>query len=170
MRNSASPFWQVATVALIIIATRWLMRAKGAQLPRTRNGTSVYSIKWQWRAVGLAGVIFSIIVSIESWHDLHRPDWGMIAISVVFVTIGLWMASGSVRTNRTGITKKVLWHSRSLRWNEITEVLLRKKDIGAIELRAGSRKLIIESRFNAFQHLLNEIKDQTKLEPSGKVS
>jgi hypothetical protein len=76
------------------------------------------------------------------------------------------MASGSVRTNRTGITKKVLWHSRSLRWNEITEVLLRKKDIGAIELRAGSRKLIIESRFNAFQHLLNEIKDQTKLEPS----
>lgn len=154
----------VATVALIVIVTRWLSGAKGAQIPKTRDDTTVYGIKWQWRTVGLGGAIFWIVVSIWSWHDLHsRPDRVLIAITVMFVTIGLWLASGSVITNRTGITRRGLWLSRSFQWREITEIQLRKKQAESIELRSGSRKLTIDSRFVAFQHLLNEIEHQTQL-------
>lgn len=167
MQNSISFILQVATVALIVIATRWLFRAKGAELPKTRHGKSVYGIKWQWRALGFAGAAFWIVVSIWSSHDLHsRPDGVLIAITAVFVTVGLWLASGSVITNQSGITKRVLWRSCSLRWDDITEIRLHKKQGEAIELRAGLQKLVIDSRFDAFQHLLNEIEDHTRLQPT----
>jgi len=42
-----------------------------------------------------------------------------------------------------------------------------KKQGGAIELRSGSQKLVIDSRFDAFQHLLNEIEDRTQLQSIG---
>jgi hypothetical protein len=168
MQKSISFIVQVATVALIVIATRWLFGARGAALPRTRDGTSIYGIKWQWRAVGLAGGAFWVIVSIWSWHDQHsRPDGVLIAITVVFLTAGLWLASGSVTTSQTGITKRVLWRSRSFPWKDITEIRLHKKQGGAIELRAGSEKLVIDARFDAFQHLLSEVEDRTQLQPVG---
>jgi len=167
MQNSASFILQVAIVALIVIATRWLFGAKGAQLPRTRDGTSIYGIKRQWRAVGLAGGVFAIVLSMWSWHDMHRPEWVLIAISVTFVILALWLASGSVTTNQTGITKRVLWYSRSFQWKDITEIRVHKKQGGAIELRSGSQKLVIDSRFDAFQHLLNEIEDRTQLQSIG---
>jgi hypothetical protein len=167
MQNSVSLIWQVAVVALIAVATRWLLGARGAALPRTRESTSVYGIKWQWRAVGLAGGAFWVVVSVWSSHDLHsRPDGALIAITVTFIAIGLWLASGSVTTNQTGITKTVLWCSRSFRWGDITEIRLHRKQGGAIELRAGPQKLVVDSRFVAFQHLLSEIEDRTKLHPS----
>jgi hypothetical protein len=168
MQNSISFIARVATVALIVIATRWLFGAKGASLPRTRDGSSIYGIKWQWRAIGTAGGVFWIIVSIWSWHDRHsRPDGVLIGITVAFLAVGLWIASGSVITNQTGITKRVLWRSLSLAWKDITEVRLHNRQGGAIELRAGPKKLVIDSRFIGFQHLLNEIEDRTQLRPVG---
>jgi len=158
----------IATVALIVIATRWLSGAKGSQLPKTRDGASVYGIKWQWQTVGLVGGVFWVVVSIWSWRDHHaRPDGVLIAITVAFVAAGIWLARGSVTTDQNGITKRGLWYSRSFQWKEITEVRLHKKQGGAIELRFGARKLIIDSRFDAFQHLLNEIEDRTRLRPIG---
>ena len=157
----------IATVALIAIATRWVSGAKGSQLPKTRDGASVYGVKWQWRALGFAGGVFAIVMSVWSWHDLHRPGWGLIAISVTFLILSLWLASGSVTTNQSGITKRGLWYSRSFQWKEITEIRLHKKQGGATELRSGSQKLIIDSRFDAFQHLLNEIENRTQLQPVG---
>jgi hypothetical protein len=168
MQKSISFIVQVATVALIVIASRWLFSARGAALPRTHDGSSIYGIKWQWRVVGLAGGAFWVIVSIWSWHDRHsRPDGVLIAITLVFLTVGLWLASGSVTTNQTGITKRVLWRSRFFPWKDITELRVHKRQGGAIELRAGSEKLIIDSRFVGFQHLLNEIEDHTRLQPIG---
>jgi len=165
MQNSASFALQVASIVLIVVATRWLFAAKGPTLPRTRDGISVYGIKWQWRAVGFAGGAFWVVMSIWSLRDMHSRGV-IIVITGAFVAAGLWLASGSVTTNQKGITKKVLWWSRTFHWGEITEIRLYKKQIGAIELRAGGQKLAIDSRFVAFQHLLNEIEDQTKLQPS----
>ena len=165
MQNVLSFILQAATVALIAVAIRWLFGAKGTNLPTTRGDANIYAIKWQFRAVGLAAGIFSVVVSIWSWHDLHHPDGVLIAMSAVFVPMGLWLANGSVSTNQTGITKKVLWSSRSFLWGDITEIRLHNKQGGAIELRADSLKLVIDSRFVAYQHLLNEIKDHTKLHP-----
>lgn len=165
MQNSLSFVAQAAAVALIVITTGWLFRARGAALPRARDSTNIYGIKWQWRAVGLAGGAFWILVSIWSWHDRHLPPDGvLIGITVVFLTIGIWLATGSVITTEDGISKRVLWSSRSFRWKDITEVRLRKKQGGAIELRAGSRKLLIDSRFIALHELLREIEDRTRLQ------
>jgi hypothetical protein len=84
---------------------------------------------------------------------------------LAFGPLGLWFGTGVVTSDQNGITKRFLWHSVSLRWNEITEVRLHKKDDGAIELRGNLRKLIVDSRFVAPMYLENEIAQQTKLEP-----
>jgi hypothetical protein len=68
---------------------------------------------------------------------------------LAFGPLGLWFGTGVVTSDQNGITKRFLWHSVSLRWNEITEVRLHKKDDGAIELRGNLRKLIVDSRFVA---------------------
>jgi hypothetical protein len=90
----------------------------------------------------------------------------IIALTLIFVVVGIWIASGSVTTNQIGITKKGLLHSRAFTWGEITEIRLRKKQGGAIEVRAGSQKLIIDSRIIAFHHLLSEIEGYTHLQSS----
>ena len=161
-----SAFGSIATVALIVIATRWLIGAKGAELPRIRDGNNIYTIKWQWRTVGLLGGVFWLVVLVWSWRDLHsRPDFGLFTLTLAFVTAGLWLGSGKVTTNETGISRTGLWRSRYFRWKEVTEFRLHKRQGGAIELRSGSQKLIIDSRFAAFQHLLSEIEDRTQLHP-----
>jgi hypothetical protein len=164
VRSFLSVVGSIATVALIAVATRWLSSAEGEQFPKALGGASVYGIKWQWRAIGLVGGIFWAALSIWSWFDRYSsPDGLLIAISLVFVMAGLWLASGSVITNQVGITKRSLWHSRSFQWKDITEIRVYKKQGGAIELRSGSRKLVIDSRFDAFQHLLSEIENHTRL-------
>lgn len=89
----------------------------------------------------------------------------LIAITVAFVAMAIWLAVGSVITDQNGITKKWLWYSRSFQWKQITEIRLHSKYGGAIELRSGSGKLVIDSRVNAFQHLLNEIISRTQMQP-----
>ncbi|MFY9732803.1 MAG: hypothetical protein WB723_00680 [Candidatus Acidiferrales bacterium] len=152
---------------MIAAATRWLATAKGADLPETRDGTNFYRIKWQFRAVGLAGEIFGIAICILAWRDSHsRPNGMLIGITLAFVAAGLSIATGSVTTDQAGITKKGLWRNYSLQWKEITEIRLHKKQGGAIELRASAQKLVIDARLNAFQNLLNEIEDRTQIRPT----
>ena len=102
----------------------------------------------------------------NSWSrlDQHHFDWELVGIAGIFFLLGLWLASGSVSTTQTSITKRILWRSLSFRWDQVTEVRLHKRDGGAIELRAGTRKLIVDSRFVAFEHLLNEIQNRTQLQ------
>ncbi len=103
-------------------------------------------------------------VVIWSWHDLLHPDTVLISMAVAFILESFWLASGSVSTNANGITKRVLWRSHFLRWADITEVRMHKKRGDAIELRAGSQIIMIDSRFAAFQHLLNEVERHTQLQ------
>jgi len=154
MQDAIRLISQAATMALIVVATRWLFNTKGASLPTVRKGASVYVIKRQWRAIGLAGAIFFVVLAIWSWHDEHRPDWAMIGMAITVSAAGLWLASGSVITDRSAITRKALWRSRTVHWSKITEIRLHKKGGGGIELRAGSEKLVIDFRIVAFEHLL----------------
>ncbi len=150
------------TVALIIIATRWLSGATGDPLPKIVGGSRLYKIKWQWRAVGLGGAPFYAALAFEARHELTSIfGWAVLIFLSALALSGLWLASGSVTTNQDGITRTTLCYSRSLRWNEITGVRLLKKDGEAIELRAGSKKLIVDSRIGAFHHLQKEIEDRT---------
>ncbi|MGB9242229.1 MAG: hypothetical protein WCC03_02670 [Candidatus Acidiferrales bacterium] len=160
----------IATVTLIAVATRWLATAKGSDLPENRDGINFYRIKWQWRAVGLVGGFFAIAICILVSRDSHsRPNGVLIGITVVFVAACLSITTGSVTTDQAGITKKGLWRNYSLQWKAITEIRLHKKQGGAIELRATAQKLVIDSRLNAFQHLLNEIEDRTRIRPTGAL-
>jgi hypothetical protein len=158
------------TVALIVIVTRWVVGAKGAQLPRIRAAANVYDIKWQWRAIGLAGCLFFTVIAMKLFpYNLAKAaGWMSLIAFPAMALLGLWMAIGmSVTTDEIGITQKRVWHSTSIPWNDITEIRLHKRDGGAIELRAGPQKLIIDVRFVARQHLLNEIIAHTQLKPIG---
>jgi hypothetical protein len=155
----------VATVGLTAIAIRWLYRGGKDQVPKVRGGSTVYQIKRQWRALGLGGGLFFIVLFIWSWHDLHYPDRVFLAVAVIFTTFGVWLASGSVRTDQAGITKCVLWRSISFHWDEITQISVLNTHGRAIELYAGERKLVLDLRFIALSHLLAEIERQTGLVP-----
>jgi|SRR5580692_9901272 hypothetical protein len=156
----------VASIALTVAAVRWLVNSKGSRFPNRHSGSSEYRIKWQWRMVGLVGGTLPVAVSIWTWRDLYSREGEIwIAFAVLFVVTGVWLAVGSVTTNQAGIAMKGLWSSRSFQWTEITEIRLHKRDGGAIELRSGARKIVIDTRFEAFQHLLNEIETHTKLSP-----
>jgi hypothetical protein len=150
-----------ATVALIAIATRWLFNAKGAQNPTLRHGANVHGLKWQIRGVSYLAAAFSLFLSVEGF--LHSEHWAANLLFVVLAFGALWFGSGVVVTDQTGITKTSLWKSQQLRWDEISQVQVHKRDAGAIELRAGSRRLIVDSRFVASAHLLKEIENHTEL-------
>jgi hypothetical protein len=153
-----------AIVALIAIATRWIFSAKSAQNPAVRNGANVYGLKWQIRAVSYLASAFSLLLSIEGFlQGSHSEHWPTNLLFVVLAAGAFWFGSGVVVTDETGITKKSLWKSQLLRWDEISQIKVHKRDAGAIELRAGSRKLIVDSRFVAPAHLLREIEDHAKL-------
>jgi len=153
------------TVALTVAATRWIFASKGAQLPERRDSAYVYNIKWQFRALGLLGIIVWIVILVGRWQQEHHLDVVTLAIAVAFLLLGVWIGTGSAVTDQIGITKKTFWRSHFLRWTDITEVLLHQKQGGAIELHAGSHKLVIDSRLNAFQHLRKEIEDRTQKQP-----
>jgi hypothetical protein len=125
-------------------------------------------MKWQWRSVGLTSGAFCAILAFESRHQLPAASgWFLVMFFVVLALSGFWLASGSVITNANGITKRTFWRSCSLRWADITGVHLARKDGGAIEVSAGTRKLVVDSRFSGFQHLLAEIEEHIKLKSRG---
>jgi Bacterial PH domain len=170
MEDSITFVGQVATVTLIAVATRWLLTVKGDQLPKVHGGISVYRTKWQWRILGLTGGLLFTILAVKIPVNMATvAGWISLAAFPALALLAFWLAiGGSVTIDQSGITKKGLLRSQSLRWGDITELRLHTKQGGAIKLCAGLQKLVIDSRFSAFQHLLNEIKDQTKLRPSTK--
>ena len=151
-----------AIVALIATATRWLFNAKGDQKPTFRNGAHVYGLKWQIRMVSYAAAVLFLLLGIEGVRqDLGSARWTIDFLFAGAAVACLWFGSGVVLTDQNGITKKSLWKSQVLRWEEISQVQVHKRDAGAIELLAGSRRLIVDSRFVAPASLLREIEDRT---------
>jgi len=86
----------------------------------------------------------------------------LLVLAVVLTAAGVLVGSGYVKTDAKCITKKFLWWRGSFRWDEITEIRCLKKK-GIIEVHAGPQKLSFDLRFNALEHLLNEIQDRTGL-------
>ena len=157
----------VVTVALTAYAIRWLFNRKGGpQSPKIRGDVKIYEIKWQLRATAyLAAALSFGLAAIDLRDNFGRGRWLVNLLLLAIGLLGLWFGTGVVTSDQNGITKRFLWHSVSLHWNEITEVRLHKKDGGAIELRGNLRKLIVDSRFVAPMYLENEVAQRTKLEP-----
>jgi hypothetical protein len=162
---------QIVTITVTARAIHWLRTSRGPSVPRTLpDGSCIYGIKWQWKAVGLITGSFAAVLVLISTLDLPSVHgWIYLVAFAVLTLSGIWLATGLVTTDSVGVNKKGLWRSRSMRWDEITKIELRSRDIGAIELQAGARKLIVDSRFVGFQHLLNEITRHTSLQPTGAL-
>ena len=157
----------VATVAAIAYAIRWANNRKaGPQSPKIHGDVKVYGIRWPLRVGAyLFAVLFFGLAAADFREEFARGHWLMDLLLLAIGLLGLWFGTGVVTSDQNGITKRFLWHSVSLQWNEITEVRLHKRDGGAIELRGHLRKLIVDSRFVAPMYLENEIAQKTKLEP-----
>jgi hypothetical protein len=149
-------------VALIVLASRWLLTSKGASKPRVRDGSTVYGVKVQLRLVGMGIAGFFGFLAIWFRND---PDWPLLMIPIGLGLACLWATSGYVFTDASGITFKMPGNTRSFGWNEITEIRVDKR--GVIVLAAGPKKMSIDTRIVARDHLLTEIKQQTRMQPIG---
>jgi hypothetical protein len=165
MQNPVNLLWQVATIALIVIATRWLFSARGTSVPIERGGDSLYRVKTQWRAVGVLASAFCAVLAAKSFGDLpSASSWVSLAIFLPLVAAGLWIATGVVTINESGISKKILWYSKSIYWKDVTQLRIYRKQGGAIEVRSSSKKLIVDARINAFDHLLKQVLEHADLQ------
>ena len=166
MKNILALVVQAVTIALIIFASRWLFSARGSDTPKVRGNRRVYTIKWQWQAVGSAGVVLGAFGGIESVRDLSSaPRIVSVVILLTVMLCGLWISIGTLTTDQDRITKSALGFSRSLRWKDLTEIRYHRAKGGAIEIRAGLKKIVVDSRFNATKFLLDEIIARTHLSP-----
>ena len=147
-------------VALIVALTNWVLGAKGAKLPKVQDDVSVYGIKQPIRLTGVGILFFMVYVTVLLRND---PDWPLPLVFPFFGLLFMWFAIGSVIIDQDGIKMKMLGYSRSLSWNEINKITIDRH--GNIILSAKNRKLAIDTRFAAREHLLNRITAQTNLEP-----
>ena len=123
----------------------------------------IYRIKRPVRAVGYLGLLFFSSLTIWILWGIRSPkDSLLLIVPICAVAVGIWVISGSVVIDETGITRKTLWHRLTLRWPEVTEVRFHEK-AGAIEVLSGLRSLTIDSRFAARDDLLQEIESRTNL-------
>jgi len=156
----------VATVALTVYGLRCLTTAKGSDSPRIHGEIAVYGIRWQIRAVAYAdAALFLVLALVDVRAELARGHW---LLNVLFAALALgaaWFGTGAVTSDSKAISKRSLWHTSSLKWEEISEVRFHKRDGGAVELRGNGKKLIVDCRFVAAAHLRREIEQRTKLQP-----
>jgi len=156
----------VATVALIAFATRWVTMDRGSDSPKIKGAVAIYPIRWPVRAAAyMAAVLCLVFAFADLRSGLAGRRW---PVTLLFVTLALgavWFGTGAVTSDETAISKRFLWHSSSLKWEEISEIRLHKRDGGAIELRGNGKSLIVDSRFIAQARLRREIEQRTKLQP-----
>ena len=155
-----------ATLALITFAVRWLNTAKGSDSPTTHGEVAVYGVRWPVRVVAYAAaVLFLVLAFVDLRPDFASGRWPVNVLCVMLAFGAAWFGTGVVTLDQNTISKKFLWRSSSLEWEEICEVKYHKRDGGAIELRGNGKKLIVDSRFVAPAHLRREIEQRTKLQP-----
>lgn len=96
-------------------------------------------------------------------------EWLLTIVFGSLALFGIWLRTGSIETDQTGITKTVFWHKKTLKWEEITDVWLLPNNQG-IKLNAAARQLIVDMRFIGRAQLLDEISQFTGLNPKHKPS
>jgi hypothetical protein len=121
-----------------------LFNAKSDQKPTFRNAAHVYGLKWQIRMVSYAAAVLFLLLGIEGVRqDLRSARWTIDLLFAGAAVTCLWFGSGVVLTDQNGKTKKSLWKSQVLRWEEISQVQVHKRDAGAIEFPEIDRRFSI---------------------------
>ncbi len=156
--------WEAATVAVIVVLTRWLLAAGQGEAPRIFQDSRMYGVRRRLQIAGFgAAAVFTILAFAFRREFASRRGIGLIMIPIGFVLLGAWLATGSVITNDQGITKKALFGSRSINWKRISGVCLYERQ-RYIEVRAGDEKFSIDLRFVAQPDLLDQILRHSKVQ------
>lgn len=143
----------------------------GSVIPHSsQTGVATYRVSWVYRGIGTGVAVFVPVLDVLAARQ-NADSWSRSSLaghifSLMMIVWGIWIAAGVVRTDDQRVTKTFLWRSRSLKWSDVTKIKFLRRDIGAIELRADDRKLVIDSRFSPFQRLIDEVTDRTGLQLS----
>lgn len=155
----------VATVALIAFTTRWVTMDRGSDSPKIKGAVAIYRLRWPVRAAAYTAAVLCLGFAFADLRsDLAGRRW---PVTMLFVTLALgavWFGTGAVTSDAAAVSKRFLWHSSSVRWEDIREIRLHKRDGGALELRGDRKKLMVDSRFVARAHLRRETEQRTKLQ------
>jgi hypothetical protein len=157
-------FWKTAVVVVIAIVTKLLLGARQGEAPKTIRDSHIYAIRSRVKIAGFGAAAIFIVFSIGFRHELVDPSgpW-LMGISVGFIYLGLWLATGSVITSDRGITKKTLWLSRTIEWKKISGVRFYERQ-KYIEVLGEPHKIHIDLRFVALRDLLDEILGHTNVQ------
>jgi len=160
--QTSSFLWIVATVVAIVGVTHWLLRMRPGESPKTIQDLHIYGIRNRVRFAGFGVAGLFVVFTIVFRRDLSQPgDRWLVTIPIVFILLGIWLATGSVITNSRGITKKTLWASRTIAWVDISGVCFYERQ-KYIEVRTARQKISIDLRFVALRSLLDEILAHSK--------
>ena len=160
--QASSILWEAATVGAIVVATRWLLGTQPGESFKTLQNYHIYGIRNRVRFAGFGVAGLFIVFTFVFRRDLSQSgDRWLVTIPIVFIFLGIWLATGSVITNSRGITKKTLWASRTIGWVDISGVCFYERQ-KYIEVRAARQKISIDLRFVALRSLLDEILAHTK--------
>lgn len=122
--------------------------------------------RWPIRAAAYtAALLFLVFAFVDLRAKLDGRGWVLLILWLALASGAVWLGTGIVTTNNSAISKGFLWRTSFLRWDEIREIRLHKRDGGAIELRGNGKTLIVDSRFVAPAHLRREVEQRTKLQP-----
>jgi hypothetical protein len=160
-----SAIGHVLTVAVTVYFVRFVLSIPKEESPQVRDDTLHFHTRWRVRLVGLIATVMSAVGFLGSRSLIFEErNYVLAAVPVLFLILGMWVASGVVTLDSAGITRKVLGFVRSFRWEEITEIEFFQRH-HAIRLRAGSHKMTIGGAYVAPRKLLDEITRRTGLEP-----
>jgi len=139
---------------------------RGSDSAKTKGAVAIYGIRWPVRAAAYTAAVLCLVFACA---DLaFRFSWPSLAghHTVCDTALGaVWFGTGAVTSHATAVSKRFLWHSSSVKWEDIREIRLHKRDGGALETRGDGKRVIVDSRFVARAHLGREIEQRTKLQP-----
>jgi hypothetical protein len=140
--------------------SRWLLSDRDNEVPASKDGKSIYLVKLQLRLAAGTTALFFTILPIWMRND---PDAWMLLIFTLAGFGSLLLTLCSVVLDADSITLKSVGGSQKLLWNEITEISVRRKPNQSVSLKAGSKKLVVDSRFIALDQLIREVAAHTDI-------
>jgi hypothetical protein len=165
MSSATQLLGDALVVALIVLMSRWFLSTRNNEVPIAKDGKSIYPVKLRLRLAAGTTALFFTVLPLWMHND---PDAWMLLILTSAGFGCLVLTLGSVILDADGITLKSIGRSQKLPWNQITVASLRPKPNQSVSLEAGSKKLVVDSRFIALDLLINEVAAHTRIPPTLK--
>jgi hypothetical protein len=157
-------------VASIVAAVDWVLSVRDRKAaPVLRGERTVYRVSRRIHVAALSSAVICAVLAVSYYENRNSiKEWALTIVFGSFAILGVWVSTGSVTTDRKGLTKKLFWHKSTMNWAEITEVLILPRDQG-VRLNADGRQITVDMRFVGRAQLLEEVSNFTGLRPKQAV-